>query len=88
LSILVENGTSGGPLPGAQADVRRGPEQNARIIAGALTDSAGHAEFNAPLDTYYLRIMLIGFRGGEIEVTIRAGTVDTIHAVLETSAVC
>lgn len=55
---------------------------------GGRTDADGIVIVRAPVGTYRLRLMGMGFRGGEGLIRIRDAPSDTVHAYMDVAAIC
>jgi len=54
----------------------------------ASADSSGSAQFRVPAGVYRIRFQLIGYRGGEGVIRVRAGGADILLAYLTESVMC
>ena len=65
---------------------RQGPD--APFVTGILTDSTGRGQFKATPNQYFLRVLYIGYNGGDTLIALRPGVVDSAAIELDPGAIC
>jgi len=76
------------PVPGAVATLSPDSAGKLPYHAAATIGMTGKAVLYAAPDSYYLRVMSIGYRGGARRIGLRAGSTDSITIRMDEQAIC